>query len=48
MVQNWLLSLLKFCKSLIVSMPAEGVESTLLVFLGAMWCGSTQELEKLW
>ena len=31
-VQNWLLSSLKFCKSLIIRVPAEGVESTLLVF----------------
>ena len=47
MVQNWLLSLLKFCKSLIIKVPAEGVESTLLGFYGAKWCHSTQEIEKI-
>ena len=47
MVQNWLLSLLRFCKSLIIKVPAEGVESTLLAFSGAKWCAPTQEFEKI-
>jgi hypothetical protein len=47
LVQNWLLSLLKFCKSLIIKVPAEGVESTLLGLSGSKWCRPTQEIEKI-